>query len=81
MHLYDALQAVEPNSLTTAVSVDPQRGQAIDRVPCNNARLLPPSAGGAMPYSRNFSLPSALIQSVVQGGDNTRLILAFSIPW
>ena len=61
------MQAVEPNSLTTAVSVDSQRGQAIVRLPCSSSRFVPPSAGGAMPYSRSFSLPSLLIQSVVHG--------------
>ena len=80
LHLYEALHAVEPNSLTTDVSVESQRGHAIARVPCSSSRLLPPSAGGAIPYSRSFILPASLIQSVVQAGDRTRSIRTFSTP-
>jgi len=80
LHLNDALHAVDPNSLTTLVFTDSHRGHAILRPPCNNSRLLAPCSGGAMPYSLSFSLPSLLIQSVVQGGDNTLLIETPSIP-
>jgi len=79
-HLYDALQAVEPNSLTTAVFSESHRGQAIPRWPCNNSRLLAPCSGGAIPYSLSFVLPSSLIQSVVQGGESTLLIETPSTP-
>ena len=56
LHLYDALHAVEPNSLTTAVFNELQRGHATSRLPCNNSRLLPALAGGAMPYSRSWRI-------------------------
>ena len=41
----------------TAVSPDPQRGQATCSVP-NSARRLLPWTGGAMPYSSSLRRPS-----------------------
>ena len=48
-HLYAALQAVEPNSLTSAVAVESQRGHATGRAACVSVRLPPPCSGGAIP--------------------------------
>ena len=74
LHFQAALQAVEPNSLTTEVFNEAQRGQRMSGLP-SKSRFEALPAGGAMPYARSFSFPSALIQSVVHGGDKTRRIV------
>lgn len=54
VHLYDALQGVDPNSLTRWVCADEQRGQCTVGCAHRLRGLATDSAGGAIPYSRNF---------------------------
>ena len=62
MHLYNALQAVDPNWLTKEVCFDLHCGQATTFSSPNNMFLsLEVPTGGAMPYARNFSLPDSVI--------------------
>lgn len=76
-----ALQAVDPNLLTISVCLEPHCGQVIsDSLPKSTNLEDELFSGGAMPYSLNFSKPCGLIQSVVQGGDNTVFISNSSIP-
>ena len=49
LHLYDALQGVEPNSLTRVVSTAEQRGQDTFSPGARRLCLLALPAGGAMP--------------------------------
>jgi hypothetical protein len=56
-----ALQAVDPNSLTTLVAWLAQRGQQISFQ----------GPGGAIPASASFRRPVALMSSVVQAGPKT----------
>ncbi len=72
--MYNDLQAVAPNWLTSVVFFELQRGQGTTGGGAKGSSLAASGTGGAMPYFRSFSLASALSHSVVQGGEYTVLI-------
>ena len=67
------MQAVLPNWLINFVLVLLHCGHSITGLAVSSAL----ECGGAIPYSFNFRLPSSLIQSVVQAGESTEVILNF----
>lgn len=71
MHLYCALQGVEPNSDSFSVRSLRQRGHATTRV-ANKASLMALVSGGDMPLLRSFSRPSGVIHDVVHAGVSMR---------
>jgi hypothetical protein len=71
VHRYIALHGVDPNSLTRSVCFDEQRGQCTVGSLHNRRGLSTDSAGGAIPYSRNFSRALSVSQSLVHGGAST----------
>ena len=80
VHRYSALQGVDANSLTRCVCADEHRGHCTAGSPNNRRGLLTDSAGGAMPYSRNFSRALSLSQSLVHGGDSTESTRTVAYP-